>query len=90
MALADLVQNLYLDAIKNHKPTPIKPSDAEGHVQKFAMPASPPSPEETDLAKDLKAYEEQAVEVEGQAEQGKAQPVEDWFEEPEEEPESSH
>ena len=87
---ADLVQNLYLESIKAHKPTPTKPSDAEGHVHKFAMPAAPQSPEEANLSSELKAYEEQAVEVEGQAAPGEAAPVEDWFEEPEEEPEASH
>ena len=85
------MQNLYLDSIKTYKPPPTKPGDADGHVQKFAMPSTPASPEEAQLTNELKAYEEQAVEVEGQAGEGEAAaPVEDWFEEPEEEPASSH
>lgn len=77
---------MYLRELKNYKPSQTKPSDAEGHVQKFSMPQPPPSPEETDIANDLKAYETQAVEVEGQATEGTAAPVEeDWFEEEEEE-----
>ncbi|KAI9843539.1 MAG: hypothetical protein M1838_002592 [Thelocarpon superellum] len=79
---ADLVQDMYLSELKKYKPTPVKASDAEGHVQKYATPQTPPSPEESNLAKDLKAYEEQVVEVEGQSSAG--EPVvkeEDWFEE---------
>jgi F-type H+-transporting ATPase subunit h len=77
---------MYLRELKNYKPAPVKPTDSEGHVQKFAVPKTPQSPEEGDLAKDLQAYETQAVEVEGQAsgsEPGKAVPEEDWFEEEE-------
>ncbi|KAK8214387.1 ATP synthase complex subunit H-domain-containing protein [Phyllosticta capitalensis] len=88
---ADLVQDMYLRELKNYKPTPVKPQDAEGHVQKFSVPAAPKSPEETDLANDLKAYETQQVEVEGQATAGEAAPVEqDWFEEEEEEAPAAH
>ena len=51
------------------------------------MPKAPPSPEESDIAKDLKAYEEQTVEVEGQAADGAPAVEEDWFEEDEEDEE---
>lgn len=88
---ADLVQDMYLRELKNYKPTPIKPSDAEGQVQKFAMPQAPKSPEEADISNDLKAYETQQVEVEGQSSESGAAPVEqDWFEEEEEEEEAAH
>ena len=84
--VADLVQDLYLRELKAYKPTPIKASDAEGHVQKFSVPKAPRSPEEGDIANDLKAYEEQQVEIEGQAASGEAGAAEDdWFEEEEEE-----
>ena len=77
-----MVQDLYLRELKNYKPTPLKASDADAHVQKFRMPKAPPSPEESDIAKDLKAYEEQQVEVEGQAASGEKEEEEwDWFEE---------
>jgi len=78
---------MYLRELKNYKPPQTKPSDAEGHVQKFSMPKPPPSPEESDIANELKAYETQAVEVEGTSAEGTgAAPVEeDWFEEEEEE-----
>lgn len=79
-----MVQDMYLRELKNYKAPQLKASDAEGQVQKFKMPAAPASPEEGDLAKDLNAYETQAVEVEGQAAAGEAQAVEeDWFEEDE-------
>ncbi len=63
---ADLVQEMYLRELKNYKPPQIKASDAEGHVQKFQMPKPPASPEEGDIATDLKAYESQEVELESQ------------------------
>ena len=72
--------------MKGYKPSPVKPSDSEGHVQKFTLPKAPQSPEESDIANDLKAYENQQVEIEGQAAEGEASATEeDWFEEEEEE-----
>ena len=70
----------------------MKASDSEGHVQKFSAPAPPQSPEEGNIANDLKTYEDQQVEVEGQAAAGEASAVEeDWFEEePEEEAHPAH
>ena len=84
--LADLVQDMYLRELKNYKPTPVKASDAEGHVQKFAAPKLPQSPEESDMAKDLQAYEQQQVEIEGQADTSSGAPAveQDWLEEEEE------
>ncbi|PKY08155.1 hypothetical protein P168DRAFT_286307 [Aspergillus campestris IBT 28561] len=84
---ADPVQELYLRELRAYKPTPIKAGDADAHVQKFQLPAAPQSPEEADLANQLKSYETQEVEVEGQAAAGEAAPVEEsWFEEEEEAP----
>ncbi|CAK37673.1 hypothetical protein AnigIFM63604_001267 [Aspergillus niger] len=89
---ADPVQELYLRELRAYKPTPVKPGDADAHVQKFAPPAAPQSPEEANLANELKSYESQEVEVEGQAAAGEAAPVEEsWFEEePEEEAHAAH
>ncbi|KAL2827065.1 ATP synthase complex subunit H-domain-containing protein [Aspergillus cavernicola] len=84
---ADPVQDLYLRELRAYKPTPIKPGDAEAHVQKFSAPAAPRSPEEANLASELNSYEAQEVEVEGQAASGESGPVEEsWFEEEEEAP----
>ncbi|KAH0556429.1 hypothetical protein GP486_005653 [Trichoglossum hirsutum] len=81
----DLVQDLYIKELKSYKSIPIKASDAEGSVQKWSTPAPPKSPEEEELASGLKAYEEQQVEVEGQANPGETHvKEEDWFEEEEE------
>ncbi|KAF2843178.1 ATP synthase H chain, partial [Patellaria atrata CBS 101060] len=78
---ADIVQDLYLRELKAYKLPQVKPSDAEGSVQKFSSPKPPKSPEETDLANDLKAYETQQVEVEGQSSDGEATATsDDWFE----------
>ncbi|KAK8085594.1 hypothetical protein PG997_006865 [Apiospora hydei] len=82
---ADFVQELYLKELKAYKPTPVKDSDAVGQT--------PKSPEEADLASNLKDYETMAVEVEGQetAAPGSAAPVvEDWLEEEEEETAAAH
>jgi F-type H+-transporting ATPase subunit h len=85
---ADLVQDMYLKELKAYKTPAVKASDAEGHVQKFTLPKAPPSPEEADIASELKAYESQVPEVEGQSGEAGAAPVEqDWFEEPVEEEE---
>lgn len=81
---------MYLRELRNYKLPQPKPSEAEGHVQKFSMPKPPQAPEEGDIAQDLKAYEEQQVEVEGQAAGGTTTAAEqDWFEEEEEEPTTS-
>ncbi|EME41674.1 hypothetical protein DOTSEDRAFT_26812 [Dothistroma septosporum NZE10] len=79
---ADLVQDMYLKELKAYKPQPLKANDAEGHVQKFAVPKAPQSPEEADLQNDLSAYEQQTPEVEGHSgAPGSSQPVQDWFDE---------
>ncbi|GAM91500.1 hypothetical protein ANO11243_095510 [Dothideomycetidae sp. 11243] len=88
---ADLVQDMYLRELKNYKPAAVKAGDSEGQVQKFRQPAPPQSPEEADIANELKAYESQQVELEGQAgEPGAARVEEDWFEEEAEEEEAAH
>ncbi|KAF2263723.1 hypothetical protein CC78DRAFT_533732 [Lojkania enalia] len=90
---ADLVQDMYLRELKAYKPPQVKASDAEGHVQKFTIPKAPPSPEESDIASELKAYETQQVEIEGSSSsEGTSAPVEeDWFEEePEDEVPAAH
>lgn len=89
--LADLVQDLYLRELKAYKAPPVKAADAEGNVQKFTAPKAPKSPEEADIANELKSYEASAVEIEGQAEGGAAASQEfDWFEEEPEEEEAHH
>lgn len=88
---ADFVQELYLKELKAYKPTPVKESDAVGQVQTFAAPATPKSPEESDLASSLQEYESLAVEIEGQdasATTQSATPA-DWLE-AEEEDEAAH
>ena len=83
---------MYLRELKSYKAPQVKASDAEGHVQKFTLPKAPPSPEESDLANDLKAYESQQVELEGasSSEPGAAPVEEDWFEEEAEEVPAAH
>lgn len=85
------MQDLYLKELKSYKPVPIKASDSEGHVQKFTAPKTPKSPEETDIANELKAYESSTVELEGQASEGSPVATEqDWFEEEPEEEHAAH
>lgn len=84
--VADIVQDLYLKEIRSYKPATLRSSDADGHVQKFSAPKPPRSPEESDIAKELKGYEDEQVEVEGQVASGEANQVEEnWYEEDEEE-----
>ena len=79
--LADLVQEMYLKELRAYKIPPPKPSDAEGHVQKFNPPPPPKSPEEVNLASEMKAYEDQLVEVEGLASTGETkEPEDNYFE----------
>ncbi|KAI9890930.1 MAG: hypothetical protein M1814_003429 [Vezdaea aestivalis] len=88
---ADAVQDMYLNELKRTKPTEIKASDAAAHVQKFTKPKAPASPEETGLSGELKDYQNQKVEVEGQASAGEPAAAEqDWFEEEPEEEEKAH
>ncbi|EEQ27898.1 ATP synthase H chain [Microsporum canis CBS 113480] len=85
---ADPVQDLYIRELAAYKPAPRKANDADAHVQKFVAPSPPPSPEESNISADLKAYETQAVEVEGQGQEaGEPTPIEeDWLEMDEEKP----
>lgn len=83
---------MYLKELKAYKPTPISANDSEGIVQKWSPPKAPKSPEEADIANELKAYESQTVELEGQADAGvPGSAVEqDWFEEEVEEESAKH
>ena len=87
---ADLVQDLYMKELKAYKIPPVKAGDADAHVQKFSPPKAPKSPEEAEIANELKAYEAQTVEIEGQAEGGAAVEEVDWFEEEPEEETAPH
>jgi F-type H+-transporting ATPase subunit h len=80
---------MYLRELKAYKPTPVKPSDSEGHVQKFSAPKTPKSPEESDIANELKAYEASSVDLVGAegSEDGAAPIDQDWFEEEEDDDE---
>ncbi|UPK99595.1 hypothetical protein LCI18_010530 [Fusarium solani-melongenae] len=90
---ADFVQELYLKELKAYKIPAVKETDSEGQVQTFNAPKTPTSPEETDLAGNLKEYESMAVEIEGQdasAQTASGTPeVADWLE-AEEEDEAHH
>lgn len=89
--LADLIQDLYLRELKAYKAPTQKASDAEGHVQKFSPPATPNSPEEANLASEMKDYEDRVVEIEGQAAAGESEVAEeDCFEDIEEDDEPAH
>ena len=91
---ADFVQELYLKELKAYKIPPVKDTDSVGQVQTFVTPKTPQSPEETDLANNLKEYESMAVEIEGQdtaavnSTAGAALP--DWLETEVDEEEAKH
>lgn len=85
--LADAVQTIYLNALRDYKPKPESLADSEGQVKKWVPPAAPAIPESADasIANQLGAYESQVVEVEGQEASADgevvAAKVEDWFDE---------
>lgn len=86
---------MYLRELKSYKSPQVKVQDAQGQVAEFSLPKAPKSPEESDLANDLKSYESQQVEIEGQAASSEGEPAapveEDWFEEEEEaQPSAAH
>ncbi|TGZ81462.1 hypothetical protein EX30DRAFT_340739 [Ascodesmis nigricans] len=92
---ADIVQTIYLNALRDYKPAAEKASDSEGQVKKWAVPATPKAPESADAAfvSTLAEYEAAAVEIEGQAEtSATGEPVkeEKWFVEEEEEEVAHH
>ncbi|KAL8746382.1 MAG: hypothetical protein Q9190_001591 [Brigantiaea leucoxantha] len=85
------MQSYRISELRAYKPPPSKLSDSEGHVQKFVAPKAPRVLDEGDIARDLKAYEDQQVEIEGQEAEEKKDPWENFFEDMEEdEDRSSH
>jgi F-type H+-transporting ATPase subunit h len=73
---------MYLRELQAYKPAPLKANDSEGHVQAFSVPKPPASPEEANLAAEIKDFEAQVPEIEGNTQQAGAPVVEeDWFEE---------
>lgn len=84
---ADLVQSIYLNALRDYKPAAEKASDSEGQVKKWSAPAAPKAPEASDAAfvSSLAEYESSIVEVEGQEAGADGEIVaakhEDWFDE---------
>jgi F-type H+-transporting ATPase subunit h len=81
---------MYLRELGGYKPTPLKPNDSEGHVQKFAVPKAPTSPEESNISNELTAYESQQPDIEGQSADGTPVAEEHWFEEEEDELAAAH
>ena len=71
---------MYLRELRSYKPSPSKLGEIDGQIQKFAIPRAPSSPEDSDIAKDLKAYETQDVEVESSAVEEEGAQTEEIFE----------
>ena len=59
-------------------------------MQKFRIPKPPPSPEESNIINDLKAYEDQEVEVEGQLAGGEPEEEKVFMEEDEDDDEEEN
>ncbi|BFZ65173.1 ATP synthase F0 subcomplex subunit H atp14 [Saitoella coloradoensis] len=91
---ADPLQDLYVKELRSYKAPTLKASDAEGQVKAWKAPATPvaPSVETGDLAGELSAYENEAVQLEAvEAVEGEVQKTGEWFEDVEEVfPEASH
>lgn len=74
----NLVSDLYIQNIKEFKPSPISAKDAEEAVKPFKLPAKPSVPESEISADGVSAYESAEVETQS-APKGEAAPAEDWF-----------
>ena len=74
----NLVSDLYIQHIKDFKPSPISAKDAEEAVKPFKLPAKPTVPESEISADGVSAYESAEVETQS-APSGEAAPAEDWF-----------
>ena len=71
---------MYLKELKSYKTSPSKLGEIDGQIQKFAIPQAPLSPEDRDIAKDLKAYESQEVEIESTASEVESVQDQEMFE----------
>lgn len=74
---SNLVSDLYVQQIKQFKPTPVT-GDLDS-VKKFQMPAKPQVPSDEVSADAVSAYEASEVETEVKTAAGQAAPEEDWF-----------
>ncbi|KAG4304626.1 hypothetical protein PORY_002019 [Pneumocystis oryctolagi] len=58
----DIIQEIYLRALKSCKPYTIKPTNIEDYVMSWKLPDPPKAPEiDLDVAADLDAYEKEVV-----------------------------
>lgn len=74
----NLVTDLYIQHIKDFKPTPVSAKDAEEAVTPFKLPAKPTVPDSEITADGVAAYDSAEVETVS-APKGEAAPAEDWF-----------
>lgn len=78
----NLVQNLYLNEIKNFKPKPLTEKDAEGSVISWSAPSAAKPPSVEGDVSEVDAYAAEPVEVDAKpaASSAPEAPVgDDWF-----------
>lgn len=79
-ARANLVSDLYIQNIKQFKPTPLSQSEIESSVKKFQPPAPAQVPQDDISTQQLSEYEAAPVDTQEVDSTGAAAPqAEDWF-----------
>lgn len=74
------MSDLYIQNIKQFKPTPLSEKEIESAVKKFQLPAKPTVPAEEISADALSQYESSDVETVQVSSSGEGEPVEEnWF-----------
>ncbi|KAF5212131.1 ATP synthase complex subunit h family protein [Clavispora lusitaniae] len=74
----NLVADLYVQQIKQFKPTPVAADQAEG-IKTFKLPSKPAIPSDEVSADAVSSYEAADVETESAPVSGSAPVEEDWF-----------
>lgn len=75
-----MIGDLYVQNIKQFKPTPLTQSEIDSAVQAFKLPSKPSVPQDEISTEAVQQYESSEVETQEVGSSGSAAPVEeDWF-----------
>lgn len=76
---SNLVSDLYIQNIKEFKPTPLSAKDLAAAVKSFQLPSKPVVPETEVAPEAISAYEASEVETEAVSSSAAPEATEDWF-----------
>lgn len=76
---SSLVSDLYIQSIKEFKPTPLSAKDLAAAVKSFQLPAKPVVPETEVAPEAISAYEASEVETASVSQAAASEANEDWF-----------